>query len=93
MATANLRELAEPDRRGRHVFVVCKGDKCRRAGSDEILDDLQHRCRRTAADLRVGASKCLGHCELAPAMVEDGRVLGAVSRRRLKVEMSRLGLD
>ena len=92
MATANPRELAEPGKKERHVFVVCKGDSCRRAGSEVILDDLQHRRRRTAADLRVGASKCLGHCQLAPAMVEDGRVLGAVSRRRLKVEMARLGL-
>lgn len=94
MATARMRELAEPGtKKDRHVFVVCKGDSCRRAGSDEILDDLRHRCRRSGTDLRIGASKCLGHCELAPAMVEDGRVLGAVSRRRIKLEMVRLGLD
>lgn len=92
MATARLRDLAEPGKSNKHVFVVCKGDSCRRAGADEILDDLQHRCRHTDADLRVGASRCLGHCGLAPAMVEDGRVLGAVSRRRLRVEMLRLGL-
>jgi NADH:ubiquinone oxidoreductase subunit E len=89
-----MRELAEPGtKKDRHVFVVCKGDSCRRAGSDEILEDLRHRCRRPGADLRIGASKCLGHCGLAPTMVEDGQVLGAVSRRRIKLEMMRLGLE
>lgn len=94
MATVRLRELPEPQapKQDRHVFVVCKGDSCRRAGSDTILEDLKHCCRRVDADLRVGASRCLGHCQLAPAMMEDGRILGAVSRRRLKVEMVRLGL-
>lgn len=92
MATARLREISEPGRRERHVFVVCKGDTCRRAGSEGILSDLEHRCRHADADLRVGASKCLGHCELAPAMMEDGQMLGAVSRQRLKIEMLRLGL-
>jgi NADH:ubiquinone oxidoreductase subunit E len=42
--------------------------------------------------VRVGASRCLGHCQLAPAMIEDGRMLGWVSRRRLRGELSRLGL-
>lgn len=95
MATARLKALAEPreDGRGRHVFVVCKGHQCRRAGAENILDDLLHRRGSTDADLRVGASRCLGHCELAPAMVEDGQVLGAVSLRRLRVELMRLGLE
>lgn len=78
--------------RERHVFVVCTGEQCAEAGSHDLLSDLKHECRHADADVRVGASRCLGHCQLAPAMMEDGRMLGWVSRRRLRGELSRLGL-
>ncbi|NWF84697.1 MAG: NAD(P)H-dependent oxidoreductase subunit E [Bryobacteraceae bacterium] len=78
--------------RQRHVFVVCTGEQCSEAGSRDLLSDLKHECRHADADVRVGASRCLGHCQLAPAMIEDGRMLGWVSRRRLRGELSRLGL-
>ncbi|MBI4891000.1 MAG: NAD(P)H-dependent oxidoreductase subunit E [Acidobacteria bacterium] len=94
MATARLRSIAEPAQSPcrRHVFVVCQGEQCLHRGADELLDDLE-RCRlRTEQDLRIGASDCLGHCELAPAVVEDGQVLGAVTAQRLRVELLRLGL-
>lgn len=78
--------------RERHVFVVCTGEQCAEAGSRDLLSDLKHECRHADADVRVGASRCLGHCQLAPAVMEDGRMLGWVSRRRLRGELSRLGL-
>jgi NADH:ubiquinone oxidoreductase subunit E len=95
MATARLRSMAEPavGEGRRHVFVVCNGEACQEAGAEDLLDDLRQTCGMAHCDLRVGASKCLGHCQLAPAIVEDGRVLGAVSRRRLRVELLRLGLE
>ncbi len=74
-------------------MVVCTGEACARAGAYEILSDLKHKCRRAAGDVRIGSSRCLGHCQVAPAMVEDGKVLGGVSQKRIKVELSRLGLD
>jgi NADH:ubiquinone oxidoreductase subunit E len=79
---------------GRHVFVVCDGESCRHAGSSRLLGLLRRRCRHQGGhqDVRIGASKCLGRCGVAPAMVEDGRVLGWVSLHRLKSELTRLGL-
>jgi NADH:ubiquinone oxidoreductase subunit E len=74
---------------------VCDGESCRQAGSAGLLGLLRsvtrlaHPARR---DVRVSSSRCLGHCSLAPAMVEDGRLLGWVSLRRLKIELERLGL-
>jgi NADH:ubiquinone oxidoreductase subunit E len=53
---------------------------------------LEHECRRAKGDVRVGASGCLGHCQLAPAVIEDGRMMGWVSARRLRNELHRLGL-
>lgn len=78
--------------RERHVFVVCTGEQCAEAGSHDLLSELKHECRHAKADVRVGASRCLGHCQLAPAVMEDGRMLGWVSRSRLRGELSRLGL-
>lgn len=77
---------------GRHVFVVCTGEECRRQGSEHLLHVLEEACAHSAVDVRVAASQCLGHCGLAPAMIEDGEILGSVSGRRLRVELTRLGL-
>jgi NADH:ubiquinone oxidoreductase subunit E len=78
----------------RHVFVVCDGESCHHAGSSRLLGLLRRRCdhQSTHQDIRISASKCLGRCGSAPAMVEDGRVLGWVSLHRLKSELTRLGL-
>lgn len=96
MSTNALRSLPSPappnPGQDRHVFVVCTGEACEHAGADSILRELKHQCHHAQGDLRIGASQCLGHCQLAPAMVEDGRILGAVSQRRLRVELMRLGL-
>lgn len=77
---------------GRHVFVVCTGEECRRQGSEELLHALEQARADSDADICVAAARCLGHCGLAPAVMEDGELLGAVSTRRLRMEMARLGL-
>jgi NADH:ubiquinone oxidoreductase subunit E len=77
---------------GRHVIVVCTGESCAGAGSRDLLSELKHQCRRVSGDLRVGESRCMGHCQLAPAVMEDGRMLGWVSPRRLRSELERLGI-
>ncbi|HAX41498.1 MAG: NAD(P)H-dependent oxidoreductase subunit E [Bryobacteraceae bacterium] len=80
---------------GRHVFVVCNGESCQHAGSRKLLEMLRLQSRQKCAghDLRVSATrKCIGHCQAAPAMVEDGRILRWVSERRLRGELLRLGI-
>ena len=96
MSTQTLKSLPDPVEpsleQEPHVFVVCTGEACESAGASGILQELKHQCHHAQCDLRIGASQCLGHCQLAPAMVGDGRVLGAVSQRRLRIELMRLGL-
>ena len=96
MSTQAVRGLSSPvssdPGEERHVFVVCTGEACESAGANTILQELKHQCHHAQGDLRIGASQCLGHCQLAPAMVEDGIILGAVSQRRLRLELMRLGL-
>ena len=79
----------------RHVFVVCSGESCRHAGSNRLLGLLRRQCthQSTSHDVRISSSKCIGRCGIAPAMVEDGQILGWVSMRRLKSELYRLGLS
>lgn len=89
-----LHECAQDAASGRHVFVVCSGDSCRHAGSNRLLGLLQRQWTQhhESHDIRISSSKCLGRCGTAPAMVENGRLLGWVSLRRLKSELLRLGL-
>mgnify|MGYP000389187821 CR=1 FL=1 len=78
--------------RQKHVFVVCTGQSCVDAGSSELIRELRRECRHALSDVRVGASRCMGHCQLAPAVMENGRMMGWVSPRRLRSELRRLGV-
>ncbi len=90
-ATAERQKAARPCC-GRHVFVVCTGEECRRQGAEDLLHALEQARAESDADIRIAAAQCIGHCGLAPAVMEDGELLGAVSSRRLRMEMARLGI-
>jgi NADH:ubiquinone oxidoreductase subunit E len=92
MATAVVKSHVGQGKKERHVLVVCTGEECAHAGSRELLGALENECLHSRADVRVGASRCMGHCQLAPAMMENGKMLGWVSPRRLHSELSRLGI-
>jgi len=80
----------------RHVFVVCNGECCRKAGASQLVRLLKDHIQKHAheQDVCVSVSReCIGHCAAAPAMVEDGQILRWVSLRRLKSELLRLGLS
>jgi bidirectional [NiFe] hydrogenase diaphorase subunit len=93
MATVAARPKAEHCGCGRHVFVVCTGEECCRKGALELLRELRSACEDSAADIRIAPARCLGHCGLAPAMMENGEIVGAMSGRRLRIELARLGLQ
>lgn len=57
-----------------------------------LLHELEQWRAGAAGGLRVASAECLGHCALAPAVLEDGELLGPVTGRRLRTEMRRLGL-
>lgn len=91
--TGRLKSLPDPPSGpdARCVFVVCTGDSCLKSGARKLLRGLRElRCK--AVDVRIASARCLGHCQLAPVMVENGHLLGLMSRRRLHVELIRLGL-
>jgi NADH:ubiquinone oxidoreductase subunit E len=92
MPALALKSTAAEPHSNRHVMVVCTGESCVDAGAKDLLAELKERRREAHGDLRVGSSRCLGHCQAAPAMVEDGKVLGWVSCRRIRAELLRLGV-
>ncbi|MGJ5814969.1 NAD(P)H-dependent oxidoreductase subunit E [Paludibaculum fermentans] len=92
MASLALNKPTPHVCRNRHVMVVCTGESCRNAGATDLLHDLKHHHEHASGDLRIGESKCIHRCQAAPAMIEDGRVMGWMSRMRLKIELLRLGL-
>lgn len=92
MASLVVNHSAGHSCRDRHVMVVCTGEHCRNKGAGQLLDDLKHHHEHAHGDLRISESKCIRRCQAAPAMVEDGRVMGWMSRMRLKIELLRLGL-
>jgi bidirectional [NiFe] hydrogenase diaphorase subunit len=93
MAPALETHVHEPAS-DRHVFVVCSGESCRNAGSNHLLGLLQRQCSHTHEnhDVRISSAKCIGRCGAAPAMVENGKVLGWVSLSGLKSKLLRMGL-
>ena len=67
---------------GKHQANVCLGTACYVRGSARLLKDLEGRLEvsqgETTADgrLTLGACRCLGMCDKAPAMIVDGEVHG-----------------
>ncbi len=70
--------------KGKHVVNVCMGTACYVRGAQKILDKI---CELTSCKVNetsengmfsIDATRCLGACGLAPAVVLDGRVYGNV---------------
>lgn len=71
--------------KGKHVINVCLGTACYVKGSQAILDKICEKvnCKvnETSADgeFSIDATRCLGACGLAPVVVVDGKVHGAMT--------------
>lgn len=71
--------------KGEHVIRVCLGTACYVKGSQLILDELSKQLNievgKTTKDgkFTLEATRCLGACGLAPAMMIDEKVYGRLS--------------
>jgi NADH:ubiquinone oxidoreductase subunit E len=92
MATLDRNPVPHAADGEEHELIVCTGECCAEAGAKSLLEELEHRCKRDNKGVHVCGSECVGHCQLAPVMVEDGRVFGWMSQRRLEAELARLGI-
>jgi bidirectional [NiFe] hydrogenase diaphorase subunit len=83
--------------KGEHSIVVCTGTACYVAGAQELVSALGHRCARPGATspdgkVSVAAARCIGCCGLAPAVIQDGRIVGRMSIAQLNHELDRIGV-
>ncbi len=70
--------------KGKHIINVCMGTACYVKGAQNLLDKI---CELTSCKVNatsdnglfsIDATRCLGACGLAPAVVVDGKVHGNV---------------
>jgi len=96
LGVATFYHFFQLEPKGEHTFVVCTGTACYVAGARKILDVLEHRCAKsggTSADgkVSVGSARCIGCCGLAPALIEDGRIVGRVTAEQLNNRLDQVG--
>lgn len=97
LGVATFYHFFQLEPKGEHSFVVCTGTACYVAGAKKLLDVLAHRCAKpgtTSPDgkVSVAAARCIGCCGLAPAVIEDGRILGRVTPVQLNSELDQIGV-
>jgi bidirectional [NiFe] hydrogenase diaphorase subunit len=83
--------------KGEHSFVVCTGTACYVAGAKRLLDVLEKRCAKsggTSPDGKVSvlSARCIGCCGLAPAVIQNGRIVGRIGPQQLERELDDLGV-
>jgi NADH-quinone oxidoreductase subunit E len=83
--------------KGRHIIKVCDGTACHVKKSEELLKTLEKELglnskMRTSPDMNftVETVACLGACGLAPVVVVDGQVYGAVTADKCKAIIKEL---
>jgi NADH:ubiquinone oxidoreductase subunit E len=72
-----------------HTVEVCFGTACRARGARLLIEKLT-RESPSVVQLRVVERPCIGCCDLAPALIEDGHLVGHVTTKTLCEELHRL---
>jgi NADH:ubiquinone oxidoreductase subunit E len=75
--------------RGKHIVRICRSPVCHLAGVMDLFAELQRILKidigETTTDGRftLETTECLGHCEMAPAMMVDEVVYGHLDRQEI----------
>ena len=86
-------------RQGRHKVRVCQGTACHVRGGARIMRAVKKKLRigpgETTPDYEFSLEKvaCFGSCALAPVMVVDDRVYGAMTPARVEALFAELQAD
>ena len=75
-----------------HIVEVCNGTACRARGARLLIEKLA-RESPSLFQLRVVERPCIGCCELAPALIEDGQLVGHVTTKTLSEELHKLEVE
>lgn len=75
--------------RGRHIIRICRSPVCHLSGVMDLFTELKRILKvdigETTSDGRftLETTECLGHCEMAPAMMVDAVVYGHLNREEI----------
>jgi NADH:ubiquinone oxidoreductase subunit E len=75
--------------RGKHIIRICRSPVCHLGGVMDLLAELKRLLKvdigETTSDGRFSleTTECLGHCEMAPAMMVDEVVYGHLNRKAI----------
>ena len=74
---------------GRHVIMVCDSISCWLTGEERLVDHLRRKLGiefgQTTEDgaFTLLPTVCLGHCELAPVMMLDDKIIGNLTEEKI----------
>jgi NADH:ubiquinone oxidoreductase subunit E len=60
----------------RYTVTVCNGTGCHLKGGGLILKRLEENISENGSDITLEKVRCLGCCDLSPAVIVDGEVYG-----------------
>jgi len=75
---------------GKHVILACDGVSCWLTGGERVIDHLQKKlgieCGQTTNDglFTLLPTVCLGHCDIAPAMMLDDKIIGNLTEEKIE---------
>ena len=67
--------LEKPEK---HIVTLCNGTGCHVKGGDSIIDAVEKKIADNGARITLEKVRCLGCCDLSPAVMIDGEVFGGV---------------
>ncbi len=85
-------------RQGKHKIRVCQGTACHVRGSSDVVDAVRKRLGLKAGDdttsdheFTLERVACVGSCALAPVVVVDEKVYGAMSAAKTEAVIDAMG--
>jgi NADH:ubiquinone oxidoreductase subunit E len=69
---------------GKHIITLCDGTSCHVKGGNAILKEVEAKVAGNGADVTVEKVRCLGCCDLSPAVMINGEIYtGADAQAKL----------
>jgi len=69
---------------GKHIITLCDGTSCHVKGGNSLLKEVEAKVAGNGTDVTVEKVRCLGCCDLSPAVMIDGEIYtGADAQAKL----------
>ena len=65
----------------KYTVTVCNGTGCHLKGGGELLNTLEHKVAENGAQITLEKVRCLGCCDISPALMVNGELYGGEQAR------------